>query len=126
MDGWTTDNSQGRKPACLFGCTLGRDNIRHYAYCPRLTELARTKLNMPPGEAEQRLDRFLLLEPRYTEDEVSQLACGAFLLYVPIKATNSARHGHFSSAAESWTQYLREDAAGHPKPAEYVGSLWMR
>ena len=62
-----------------MGCD-DHDSIEHYACCPQLREVARTRLGLEtPGNPAAMLEAFLLLEPGAAEDEIKKrdLWCGA-------------------------------------------------
>ena len=108
LDGWTTATSNNRSADCLFECKSGNDSIAHYAYCPCVTRLASTRLQLQPVPIEDRLDDFLLLH-RHSDDD--RLALRALCLYATFTATNAARNGLITMAADAWVQAMTEGAS---------------
>ena len=115
VDGWPTarglhgHHAPGR---CAFGCTLGQDDIRHYAYCPHAAALAQRHLGLPPLSAPQGLDEFLLLQTPANQDEGHLLVRRALACYAIYRASNARRHDPSCVAADVWTQAWREAASG--------------
>ena len=79
-DGWVVQKRFGdRSVRCLMGCD-DHDSIEHYACCPQLREVARTRLGLEaPGNPAAMLEAFFLLGPGAAQEELRKRAlwCGA-------------------------------------------------
>ena len=120
FDGWTTHRRMQRASPCLFGCGRGEDSIHHYSFCPEVADLARNRLGLCIHGHHDRLDRFLVLAPRFSIANGPELARRALVVYATFKATNAVRHGQATHASAAWIQAFKEGAASHPALSNLV------
>ena len=112
-DGWTTGARMNSIRGCLFQCGRGQDSLHHYAHCPVVEQLARSRACLAPACAGWKFDDFLLLTPVFDPTQQDLFAVKASRLYATFRATNAACHGDADNAGDIWVQAFREAAAGH-------------
>ena len=110
-----------RGPHYCFGCQSAQDSVWHYAHCPVVANLARTRLHMTLAPYGDRLGDFLLLHPC---PDPSAQALRALCLYATFLATNAVRNGRATLASEVWIQAIT-DVAGREYPLKRIMyKLW--
>ena len=95
--------------------------MRHYANCPVVAKLARTRLRLALAPFEERLGDFVLLS---RSPDSSLLAMRALRLYATFLATNAVRHGRVTTASDAWVQAVTE-VTGRDYPLKRIlNKLW--
>ena len=121
LDGWTCADANLRAPRCCFGCKMACDSLRHYANCPVIARLARTRLRLVLPPFEERFGDFMLLTG---SSDTSLLALRALRLYATFMATNASRHGRVAIAGDAWIQAVT-DVASRDFPLKRIyNTLW--
>ena len=121
LDGWTCTDPSRRSPHCCFGCKAAQDSIQHYAFCPCVAKLARSRLRLEAAAPAARLEDFLLL---HRQTSTQQLALRALRLYATFIATNAARNGRVAVTSDAWVQAMTEAAARDAPLRRIVANLW--
>ena len=95
--------------------------MRHYASCPEVARLARTRLGIAAAPFEERLGDFLLLG-RHSDS--TSLVMRAVRIYATFLATNAVRHRRAVKAKDAWIQAV-VDVTGRAYPLRRMWtSIW--
>ena len=86
----------------------------------------RTKLALNDQFCADRLDRFLLLEPRFDHNLGEVFARRALGVYATFMATNRVRKGLANDAEEVWHQMFKEGASSHKKLLKIIREIWTQ
>ena len=92
MNGWVTERRMQIRNGCGcgLGCAEAEDSIEHYACCPRVWDIARTRLRIQrPGQPEEDTRSFLGLDRHTSINDRLKMALLTYGLYCYL---NERRH----------------------------------
>ena len=128
LNGWVTERRMQTRGGC--GCGLGcpgaEDSIEHYARCPRLWDIARTRLRIQrPGNPEADTRMFLGLDRDISDDNRLKMA---LLVYGTYKYLNEKRHRTIPTnqgPSFIW-QSMKNGARGNRFTEDLLDNIWVQ